>query len=994
MVHHWNDTKCFYSLKYFSRAEHRDTDIILFSSLLKFRWRIHFLDSFVDASVVGCRWPGHLIHRSKQTMVTAASIIIPSQSPPQLPQLIEVIGGNGRIGSQFMRLLRQNAALSQQPQPIAVPRGICPGSISSIPTTPSSSSSSMSGSSHPIFVCTPSNTWSTIYEVTTPSTRCSDLVFVGNGLLPHNIAGLESHLFTDDDDDDDNTKDNATNHHHHHPVFEDMATPATTIVIPHYAILRAGDRPTTTTTTTVTSTDKETGLLVPPPPTVIAGKHSRMVQRLLRLDGITNLRRYDTITPKVIQYMVQKVVWTSCLWLLCHTMNCQDQYINQKPCPSMLSSSSSSPPPLTVSQVHIHHNTTLHALVEELWPSIQHVYHTEVQKWTGPTTIVPTMTLPDVIQYIEQYSFSIPNAIPSKVLAMQEINSRNYIFTSDCQDLQQEQPIHYRLLQQVFDSATTQSKATDRRVSEGVLPRTLLEQPVPHSTTKIIDVRSMIGMAVYGQHRPPKILEAEAATTTTMTNTSNNNIDLESVTTTRTKRVVIIGAGILGSSVAFNLARLQHDLQFQNDNESVVLNVTVIDAQCSDINENNETTKASFGWINANYMKQPLSYQNLNVFGIHAWYHDPVLKALPQWNGSLIRTTSNTNNRMPVETAGYYNQIIGPLSDSDLRNLEPNVTFSTGSKEEKEEDRNETSHVYYLPNEGFVDPCDAVRTIRNEADRRGVSFLWNCTVQSIVAQPPIIGTTTDEQLQGFYRVEYQHRDRPRTLTIDADVIVVAAGIGSSQAALGGLPMQETNCSGSTIQFVPCSNIHNQPEPAAPTMERPKEIKSLQRIVVDLVNETHIAQRRNGTVIVGGGSPLRVGGTNVVGTSIYNDVPIARKAQSLVPNVLDTMMIDTTFVADRPIPFDGLPSIGYYHRPDMVEVTILNDSTCSIPPVERTTPNFGGMYSLVSHSGITLAPLVGALAAVEILDPNLSLDILQPYRPARLFARKSQNFSLN
>jgi hypothetical protein len=62
------------------------------------------------------------------------------QSSPRQQQqqqqllLTEVVGASGRIGSQFMRLLQKRAENSNNElyhhQPIAVPRGVCPGSLS------------------------------------------------------------------------------------------------------------------------------------------------------------------------------------------------------------------------------------------------------------------------------------------------------------------------------------------------------------------------------------------------------------------------------------------------------------------------------------------------------------------------------------------------------------------------------------------------------------------------------------------------------------------------------------------------------------------------------------------------------------------------------------------------------------------------------------------------------------------------------------------------
>ena len=68
-------------------------------------------------------------------------------------------------------------------------------------------------------------------------------------------------------------------------------------------------------------------------------------------------------------------------------------------------------------------------------------------------------------------------------------------------------------------------------------------------------------------------------------------------------------------------------------------------------------------------------------------------------------------------------------------------------------------------------------------------------------------------------------------------------------------------------------------------------------------------------------------------------------------------------ANRPMPVDGLPVIGFID---------------SVP----------GLYVTVTHSGITLGPLLGELAALEVHNSLVSgehrhlLRILDDYRPSR------------
>jgi glycine/D-amino acid oxidase-like deaminating enzyme len=891
--------------------------------------------------------------------------------------LTEVIGGNGRIGSQFMYLCDH---------PIVVPYGVCPGSLSSSTTT--TMTTTKDGIiTKPIYVCTPASAWSHIYETTILSRR-SDLVFVGNGLLPSNIP-----LLVSNHDDTSSGHDN-NDHTRYTPI---------TIVIPHYAITKVGERPTCTGTSS--------------PPTYIAGKHSKIVEQLLRKDGIHNIQRYHHITIDIIQFMIQKLVWTSCLWLLCHTMT--------NPNGSTLS--------LTVSQVHRHYSNEVYTLVQELWPSIRDTFQRESKRIhkqsnndildnnnnndsKNTNKLLLSLSMDEMIQYMEQYSFSIPNAIPNIDLAIKEIHCRNQVLATNSK----EQPIHYQLLQQVFQKYYINNPSTDNNPMD-LLKNIFHSQPASTTTAlltnknqiKIYDLRSTIGFAVYGQSRatraamPITTTVSKLSTTTTETKIENNySIDISNSTKNdddrknkqlrSSKKVVIVGAGILGSSIAMNLVRQQ-----LLNNNTQQLHITVIDGNCNNMNHSSNTTTAtaaSFGWINANYMKQPSHYQTFNVLGIHAWYHDPLLRSLPRWNGSVVRA-SNTIPKMITDTTGYYNRPIGPLSATELHDLEPNVTFLSSSSIATTPDNDHRTSspslssdtIYYFPNDGFVDPCDAVQAMRTYTESSKipyhVNFIWNHTVLRILPHPD----QTNRYILEYYPTNNDLNEDNNIAnssyfsTIDADSIVIAAGTGSSNVELGGLPMQTVlNCTGCTTHFntdhdskllPPSTNMINQNDKY--------QSSRLQRIVVDMVNEIHILQRRNGTVVVGGGSPLQVGGSNgctnsnnnpLTNESSFNYNTVIEACTNITPSLLSNRKIEDILVAQRPIPLDGLPAIGYYT--DCVECK-QQDNTAS-------TISLHGIYSLVSHSGITLAPILGALAALEIMDESLSLDILNPFRPNRLF----------
>jgi glycine/D-amino acid oxidase-like deaminating enzyme len=51
------------------------------------------------------------------------------------------------------------------------------------------------------------------------------------------------------------------------------------------------------------------------------------------------------------------------------------------------------------------------------------------------------------------------------------------------------------------------------------------------------------------------------------------------------------------------------------------------------------------------------------------------------------------------------------------------------------------------------------------------------------------------------------------------------------------------------------------------------------------------------------------------------------------------------------------------------------------PIVGFTARCPNLYIAAMHSGITLSPLIGQLAAAEILDGS-SVDLLRDYRPSR------------
>ena len=84
-------------------------------------------------------------------------------------------------------------------------------------------------------------------------------------------------------------------------------------------------------------------------------------------------------------------------------------------------------------------------------------------------------------------------------------------------------------------------------------------------------------------------------------------------------RVVVAGAGIIGASIAYHLAKAG-------------ASVTVIDKQ----GPASHATGGTFAWINATWAKTPRSYHSLNQDSVSSWVELHRRLDLPvRWGGSL-----------------------------------------------------------------------------------------------------------------------------------------------------------------------------------------------------------------------------------------------------------------------------------------------------------------------------------------------------------------------
>lgn len=225
---------------------------------------------------------------------------------------------------------------------------------------------------------------------------------------------------------------------------------------------------------------------------------------------------------------------------------------------------------------------------------------------------------------------------------------------------------------------------------------------------------------------------------------------------TEAKQVIVVGAGIIGASIAWHL--------------------TVAGAQVTVIAESERggvATPNSFGWINASW-GNPEPYFRLRTRAMAEWSRlARDLSSIPlAWCGGLCWDLSAADMEIYAKEHSGWGYGIERVDRGEVALIEPNLTELP-------------DFALHVAEEGVAEPVAATKALLADAERRGARILFS-TVTALVQS---VGKTTG--------VDTSHG------LFAADEVVIAAGVGSPDiAATAGINLP--------IETPPGLIVHSRP----------------------------------------------------------------------------------------------------------------------------------------------------------------------------------------
>ena len=343
--------------------------------------------------------------------------------------------------------------------------------------------------------------------------------------------------------------------------------------------------------------------------------------------------------------------------------------------------------------------------------------------------------------------------------------------------------------------------------------------------------------------------------------------------------VLVVGAGIVGAAIAWNLARTG-------------ARVTVLDAGSA----GGLATRASLAWINASY-GNPEPYFHLRMRAMAEWrtLHE-ALPAVPlRWSGGLLWNRPRAAlEELAARHAGW-GYAVRAVEQAEIARMEPALAAPP-------------AFALYAPEEGMVEPVETARILLDAARTLGAELIEGRRVLALeTAGGKVTGLRTDAG------------------SLAADEVVLAAGTGTGALAASA---------GVTLPMLHSPALQLTTKPLPPLLNG-----------LILPPDLELRQTAGGRLIAvadieGSDAEAAAATLDVVRRMLKPGIDIAPEGHR---------------VGERPVPGDRFPALG--------------------------RAGIDGLYLAVTHSGVTLAPILGLFAAGEILKGERD-PLLAPYGPDR------------
>ncbi len=229
----------------------------------------------------------------------------------------------------------------------------------------------------------------------------------------------------------------------------------------------------------------------------------------------------------------------------------------------------------------------------------------------------------------------------------------------------------------------------------------------------------------------------------------------------------------------------------------------------------------------------------------------------------------------------------------------------------------------YCELDGMVEPTLAAEACIRAAAKHGATVKLETEVTSLKADSSIARVVAGGE------------------SVESDVVVLAGGLDNTPlAAMAGITIPQQDSPGVVIRTNPIGQplLANVSVIYAPPLEPGRP-------------EIHLRQCLDGSAMIGEGSQESLARDD---SQVHADELLARAAE-YVPALKGASAVPVP-VGYRPMPLDGFPVLGY-------------------------SPKAPNVYLALTHSGVTLAPLMAQLATMEIAD-GADVDLLSDYRPSR------------